>query len=512
LKSKQTNSKRIQDLMARHGACWLATLMLAGLACLASRPAAAQSPAPQARVPEKTYMAKNAFRFPVVLDKAALPNLKEMQLFVREGAGGTWALKQTAAPSEGKFECHLDHDGEYWFSVVTVDKQGKSAPEDVSVEPPNIIVVVDTQAPRVDLKLMSPPRSEGICVSCDIQDANPNAFQTHFEYQTGDEAWRTLEPMQGQLGSYCVPSQAKLTGLVRVTAQDMAGNTASKVFNLTSLEAPVAAQEIQPKAAPAAAPAVANRVVEQPKAAAVDSKPAPAQAIIAKKLPESRPTTVHEGGKWPVVSSPAVSLEYKIEAEGTSGVSKVEVWITRDSGRSWSMLTEDKSHRSPVDFTLPEDGVYGIRLVAANGWGFGGAAPSPGDAPDRVIEVDTTKPQAELGIVKLGPPGESPFIEIPWQADDRNLGSTPVELFYSPGPNGPWTPIAKELPGAGSFKWYPPRELGDSVYVSMIARDRAGNWARCQTIQPVTLDDKSRPRATIISIEPANKLTPPVGN
>src|SRR5262249_30338227 len=43
-------------------------------------------------------------------------------------------------------------------------------------------------------------------------------------------------------------------------------------------------------------------------------------------------------GKLLLVNNPHISMAYRIEDEGKSGVGKVEVWITKDGGRTWDVL------------------------------------------------------------------------------------------------------------------------------------------------------------------------------
>jgi hypothetical protein len=468
-------------------------------------------------------MSKKAFHFPVQLDDQALPNLKELQLYVKDGPNGQWVLKAKAAPWEKGFNCHLDQDGEYWFSVVTIDQNDRAIPADWIKEPPGYIVVLDTVGPRVDLKMLA-PTADGLCVVCDVHDANPNIFLTHFEYQTADMNWHTLEAMPNRPGCFCVPAQAQLTGMVRVTAPDLALNSTIREFNLTTLDSTIASTDLDTKGVALPVPHAVSRPASPPSPTITKElelpkhqetthvRPVTGTVAAAKHVETPAPTLAVEGN-WPVVNDSHIKLRYKVVEEGQSGVGKVEVWVTKDNGHTWNMLYEDRGRTSTVEFDLPGDGVYGIRLVAANGGGFGAVAPAPGDAPEFVVELDTTKPKAELVSVKKGPANEIPYIEIAWQVEDKNIGSSPVDLLYGANPNGPWTPIAKNLASGGKYPWYPPREIGDRIYVKLVATDRAGNVTRCQTADPVAMDDKSRPRPVILSIEPSSSnMTSPIGN
>src|SRR5205814_9381534 len=97
-------------------------------------------------------------------------------------------------------------------------------------------------------------------------------------------------------------------------------------------------------------------------------------------------------GARQIINTTRASLDYRIDQVGPSGVGKVEVWVTMDQGHSWQRLCEDTDRRSPAEFELPGDGLYGLRVVVSNGNGFGGRAPMGGDQPHCWIEVDTQAP------------------------------------------------------------------------------------------------------------------------
>jgi len=200
-------------------------------------------------------------------------------------------------------------------------------------------------------------------------------------------------------------------------------------------------------------------------------------------------------------------LDYRIEALGASGVGKVEVWYTRDLGQSWQKLCEDNKRQSPAEINLPGDGIYGVSLVISNGRGFGGTPPVPGDTPDSWIEVDTTKPIAELVQIRAGTGDDSGALHIAWSARDKNLTSDSVELQYAAAREGPWQIIAKGLKSEGIYRWVPPVEVGPHAFIRLTVRDQANNVAAAETPQPVPLDDASRPRGRVLGISSAAPRT-----
>src|SRR5205814_1227237 len=122
-----------------------------------------------------------------------------------------------------------------------------------------------------------------------------------------------------------------------------------------------------------------------------------------------------------LVAATQVLLNYAVENVGASGIGKMEIYATRDRGQSWHKIGEDTQRRNPIAIDLPDEGVYGLKLIATNGRGFGGQAPQPGDPADWWVEVDTTKPRANITGVRPGAGNESGSLHIIWSAEDRNL-------------------------------------------------------------------------------------------
>ena len=209
-----------------------------------------------------------------------------------------------------------------------------------------------------------------------------------------------------------------------------------------------------------------------------------------------------------LVNNPRVVLDYQLDQVGASGVGRVDIYITRDSGQNWQKIGEDADKKSPAEVNLPGDGLFGISLAVTNGRGFGGNPPQPGDQPDWWVEVDTTKPTAEITGIRTGNPGEDAgAIYISWTAKDKNISPEPIDLFHAPSREGPWLPIAKGLRNEGQYRWVPGRDVGSQAFIRLVAHDQAGNIARSETVQPVPLDDMSRPRARPVGLNPAVRTT-----
>jgi hypothetical protein len=208
-----------------------------------------------------------------------------------------------------------------------------------------------------------------------------------------------------------------------------------------------------------------------------------------------------------------VVLDYRIDQVGPSGVSKVEVWMTADEGRTWQRLCEDPDRRSPVEFDLPREGLFGVSVVVTNGNSVSDGPPQAGSVPDWWIEVDTTRPTAQLQSVRPGTGEDAGSLLITWAASDKNLSPKPVDLYYATSREGPWTAIKRGVRNEGTFRWVAPQDGVGRYYIRMDVTDRAGNLARCETPDVVVLD-LTHPKAKVLgaSVSGLRSPAPPTGN
>ncbi len=202
-----------------------------------------------------------------------------------------------------------------------------------------------------------------------------------------------------------------------------------------------------------------------------------------------------------VVNGQQFALDYDLESVGKWGVSRVEVWGTRDGGQTWRAYAQDSDNRSPVNISTPEPGRYGFRILVQGVGSLPVDPPVPGDEPQVWVEVDPQQPTARITSAAQGEGYYGDHLIITWQAEDANLESRPVALFYSAAPSGPWMPIASSLENSGRYAWRLQRHLPKVLYLRIEARDRAGNLAIDQTQQPVALGF-SQPAGRIRSARP----------
>lgn len=520
-------------------------------------------PAPQDAAPsQRIYMNRPIIDLPIKMDDAQRALIQEIHLYVKESPTAPWVFRDKGGAGQQAFRFQAPRDGEFRFTMVTVDKQGRRFPQDLANEPPGLTVMIDTQKPVVQMKKLA-DTSEGQLVHCEVSDANLDNANVRFYFQSGDKVFRPLDPVAGQPGVFCVPRQAVTTGVVRLVANDLAGNQTVCEEHVNQMQARASAASLQPTAfnptppkgmseldAPKPLPTVLGSVEIEPN----PSRPAHRPTLIEtpSKAGTQRPdgsegprfsedsgdttkpgterndlawitknATAAEGprlsmetepsvkaattevphGKRQVVNNSTLFLDFQVE-NGKPAV-KVEAWLSRDLGKTWQKGSAESKGQT-LGVHLPGEGLFGVALQPAGT----DRAPKGTDAADLWIEVDLTKPTAQITNVKVAHEKGQAQVDIQWTAEDKNFSVGPVDLFYAATQQGPWLPIAKGLPAQGHHRWAPSAEIGTHVHVRLIAQDAAGNQGICNTLESVALEDAGRPRFTIRNVRTEAPMVP----
>ena len=527
--------------------CLSALILMSGIVLGGS--ALAQSPT-ATQLPKMTYTKNTIFHLPVQMDERTRANVREVCLYVKSGSGD-WVRQETGLPTMTQFSYKVPRDGEYWFSLVTIDKAGRMTPADVSQEAPGLRVTVDTQAPVIDVQPWTSPEGD-FCLRCQVQDANPDAKSLKATYhdQTGEHV---VDAVPGAPGLFKVVGRELLNQPLRVTASDLCGNVGSREVNVREMvvaavqpKAPVAAPAYTPpplptlpsdtiktevhKTAFTTLPTLPEKSPSYPtplnppplSPAPINTLPPPPTSLPslpmipavpspAKEAAVTIPTVPVPAGNSPkqILNTTHATIDYRIDQVGPSGVGKVEVYLTGDGGLNWQRLQEDPDRRSPAEVDLPGEGLFGIRLVITNGNGFGGTPPARGDAPQCWIEVDTTAPFVQLRPID---PAQNGVMELRWTASDKNLSTEPVSLHYKIRPDGPWQVIARAVKNDGLYRWNFPRDQGCQFFVKVEVADLAGNTAHAETPNAIVLDI-TEPHASVVGVTGQTpRVTPQVGN
>jgi hypothetical protein len=272
------------------------------------------------------------------------------------------------------------------------------------------------------------------------------------------------------------------------------------------MQFPLAAQPLSPRpelpAGPIEShvnPPVTDRVAVAPPSA--PGAHSPALPYQSSPAPSDMFTHYLPRGERPyMVNSRRFALEYEIES-AAGGVSQVQVWGTRDGGRTWSSFGLEPAGAGPVRVSVESEGLYGFRITVQDSNGVGGKAPQAGDLPELWVGVDLTKPTAQLTGVDLGAGAHAGELAIRWQAADPMLAARPVTLMFSDRPGGPWSTIAAGLDNTGVYIWRYDRRVPDPLFLRVEVRDEAGNIGSFESVNPISLDP-SRAQGQIRSVRP----------
>ncbi len=190
-----------------------------------------EAPSPASPV----YTRQGVFSIPFRIDGTDPngPQPAEVRLFVSEDQGLKWRAEGRVKPDQQSFGFRAPHDGEYWFSIRTLDRQGHAHPEGPYES--QLQVIVDTITPRLDLSAARGADGE-IVASWHVLDTGLKADSFKLEYQAAPGAeWLPLAidaPLQrsskytliGEATWWPPASAGPL--ILRASVADEAGNTA----------------------------------------------------------------------------------------------------------------------------------------------------------------------------------------------------------------------------------------------------------------------------------------------
>jgi hypothetical protein len=533
-------------------------------------------------------------------------SIRQVLLYVARNGENTWYQEGFVTPDKDAFVYVAKDDGVYWFKMVIEDLKGNKDPADLTRDPPDLKMVIDTVAPQIRVT-NARRQGEEIVVEWGVEDKFPNDAETkvHFRSADGKGYWQEVTLPANSRTGVKFPCGTGEAVAVRITAADVAGNrtevtkdfpAAGAAQPTTALSSPgatatpaggvppagtgVGAITITPPtditpigpASPVApgpvAPAAPAAPVPPPVAAAppmmplVQPVPPPAAPVVpitpyqppaagpapgtmqplATVDPKAPPAPPTHGtapvGAWSgasptvevtraqAINYPRFDLGFDLEQRGPSGISRVDLWVTRDEGKSWQKWSQHDGKGGAVRVALDVrenaqlEGNYGFRLVPVSGAGLSEREPAPGDAPDLRVVLDVTPPQVDL-FPPVSDPNSPDTLILQWKATDRNFGDDPITLEWGESPAGPWKPVAsaggdpvvqatavaapvvKRLANTGQFGWRVPAGVPARVYLKATARDAAGNVKEVVTREPI-LVDLTKPRAKI------NGIVPPV--
>lgn len=510
-----------------------------GLALAWCAPAPAAPPSKAQVLWSKT----RAFRIPVTVPPENRNLMREMILWVSDDSGYTWKKSARTTPDSPEFPFRAPRDGEYWFAVQTMDLKGKFYPNGDTPAEPTLRVIVDSTPPTIKLEAQG-RRGSLTGVRWEVQDDHLLLNTLTLEYQAeGARDWRQVPLTRDDIayiGAKKWDAYTADTVKARMTIRDRAGNVtpveqvlpdglaanpgalvadsrqgAPPVTPISSRPSPSpSADEEDPFAPVSAPPGPSNEGAGRVPANDGFNPPAPAPAPDrdfgpAPAAPEARPAPAiappPAAGAAPtlLVPSPRFPLRYEVEDAGPNGPALVQLWITRDAGRTWSPQVEDADRASPYNVDLGGEGTFGLWLVVQSASGLGDPPPAPGYRPQSWVEVDSAPPSVAIDRPRVGSGANSGKVMLTWRANDAHLAQRPVTLYYREDrPESPWVPIADRLDNTGKYVWTVPATVPPRLHVKVEALDTLGNRGSDDTThsEPILLD-RARPRGRIIGLD-----------
>lgn len=299
--------------------CW-AALALGLLFAPALRADEASTAAVPATVPEQVCTRQSEFYIPFRVDPTlrGLQAPVEVQLHVSTDRGQSWQLYTSARPDSGRFLFRAPRDGLYWFLVRTRNGLGRIEP--TTPPAPELMVLVDTEAPRLEFRAERGSAGE-VRATWKAEDASLKADSVRLWYLApgAGERWRqalAVEPMRPDAegtfaGEAMWWSPEALDALrLRVEVSDAAGNLATAQAEIPAAD-PSAARPGTTPPTVAAPPSTsvgpppagtASTITPLPDigsgSAASATQPAPASARAPAASTASESATGDPSGSW----------------------------------------------------------------------------------------------------------------------------------------------------------------------------------------------------------------------
>jgi hypothetical protein len=314
--------------------------------------------------------------------------------------------------------------------------------------------IIDRTNPAVTIQYPAPQAKlrggHKVTVRWNVEDANLAADTIGIEYsRAGDGRFDQVAQNLPSTGSFewLVPSDMTISGTLRVSAKDLAGNVG---------------------------------MVES------------TQLLIDSIAPSGRVI-------GPTISKTlANAVQLQAVDAGPAGVASVRLWVSQDNGQTWVEGPAVDAPYTGVNWTAERDGRYRFAVVAVDQ--AGNATPTPKGASEEqgVILVDTTKPQLILtqasGVVEaegMKPrqnfrPGVRAAVQF--EVKDVALAPTPVTVWLSTEP-GKWSPIGENLAADAAFRFEIPNISTRNARLKVTAIDQAGNVGEVIATETFVIDN-----------------------
>ena len=490
-------------------------------------PAATASTPPAAPVdPSKpTLLPSRTAIIDIDYDPATRKSIQRVLLYVSRDQGQTWGLEATALPEQESFTFAAKEDGLYWCKVQTVFVNGQKTPGDVTRSAPDQKLFLDGTPPLV--RIASAKRTgDEVAIDWLVEEKYPDDANTAIRFKSADAAshnWVVVPNTWGAKRTATFPVNVPGAIVVEVIAKDLVGNPGTGRSEMGTIAVASGTMTNPPPVKP-----VSNEQIVLPGGVLNHpTVPPPTIPPLAAPPAASEPLAVPVMTNESATAIPAIKpinltrfdLSYSLTA-GPAGISGIDLWVTRDDGKSWRKWSRHDGRDSVIKVVLdtrdnPQvEGAYGFRLVPESGSRLADAAPTPGTPPEFRVVVDVSAPQIQ--VYEPAPHAERPdVVVLRWKATDTNFGKDPMAIEWSESQAGPWravnggdaiavvggmNPAPPRLANSGEYAWRLPGDLAaPKVFLKFSSWDLAGNKTEAVTKDPI-LVDLTRPRASIRGI------------
>lgn len=198
----------------------------------------------------------------------------------------------------------------------------------------------------------------------------------------------------------------------------------------------------------------------------------------------------------PMSKDREIFVNVKVKTEGPSGLSLLQLWMTRDGGRRWEYAGSSRDATKPFTFK-GEKGRYGFSVTAVGGSKLVELHPVPGEKPETEIDIAPDEPMVRLQVGYVGRfPKAGDTVSFEWQVIDDDLPENPVTAEYRTT-DGRWVEILKGGPAEGSHVWKLPSVSMAISDLRVRVRDVRGNVGE-KTVRVSCWIDADTPVADIL--------------
>lgn len=506
---------------------------------------------------DPAYYNRRTLPIPMEFEAHRRAEIKEVLLYASSDYGKNWQQVGSATPDKTFIPFNAAADGPYWLTVAAVNRSGKQEPANIRTAPPALKFVIDTMKPLVRIT-GAQREGEEVVVSWDVQENAPDwaSFRVEWQAKDGGSLWNAVSATPGPTGHTKFRPSSAAPISVRVSVKDLANNAGFQTAEVagggvlpaggfpvegskplipakTDEKSPFPPPTIDPIAVPGKAVsmpkeekeggspwiAVPPKIggMEVPKGGAGELFPKPVATSEWEAKPPITPATTSPVTPPPLAkrplppvqyfNSPNVPVQYELSKVGPAGIGSIDLYWTRDEGKTWEKYADDPSNAGSTRtgrfermLKLDEDGVYGLTMIITSKAGLGKAPPRAGEAPQMMIEIDTKAPTAQL--YPPVPDASRPnTLLMRWKAEDKNLDNKCVSLEWSETREGPWQPIGMNLANTGHHPWTLPESIPVKVHLRLRVRDAAGNEAVAVTNEPQIVD-LTEPEGRLVGISP----------